>query len=140
MFVIDGIYIKSHHFIIISIGVAIDGFELRYHSQIEMKENSSGGGRKEGWKEGGSRKTNSIDTCRRGRDRILLPGVARNWLWADKGDCFFHCYRFPACEAKTASFCKRATWLGLVERVLEKVAKACFKEIAAPVNQKSHLC
>ena len=51
MFVIDGIYIKSHHFIIISIGVAIDGFELRYHSQIEMKENSSGGGRKEGWKE-----------------------------------------------------------------------------------------
>lgn len=28
--------------------LAIDGVELRYHSQIEMKENSSGGGRKEG--------------------------------------------------------------------------------------------
>ena len=62
--------------------------------------------------EGGSGKTNSIDTCRRGRDRILLTGVARNWLWADKGDCFFHCYRFAACKAKTAFFCKRTTWLG----------------------------
>ena len=51
---IDGIFIhgQSHQFIYASM-LAVDGFEVRYHSQIEMKENSSGGGRKEGWKDDG---------------------------------------------------------------------------------------
>ena len=33
--------------------LAVDGFEVRYHSQIEMKQSSSGGGRKERWKDDG---------------------------------------------------------------------------------------
>ena len=82
----------------------------------------------------GEQETNSFNTCRRGRDCVVLLEVARNWFRADKGDCIsFIVINFLHARL----FCKQSSWLGLVEWLLEEVAKVCFQEITAPVNQKA---
>ena len=61
-------------------------------------------------------------------------------VWAKQRRLFLPLVLISCMRGKDSIFCKRMTRLGLVEWVLEKVVKACFYEIAAPVNQKSHLC